>query len=343
MGFICPARRAYTRLLLAVVIIVTAPPLYADVNIYSARKEHLIQPLLTQFTEKTGIQTHLLTAKADALLERIKSEGRDSPADLLITVDIARLFKAKQLGLFATVDSPVLTRHIPSQYRDSERQWFGLSVRARVIFVAKHRVPSPPTTYEDLALDAWKGRICIRSSNNVYNQSLVASLIYAHGEQKTLAWIKGFVRNFASNPSGGDRDQILLVASGACDIAIANTYYYGLMLHGKKEQQRKAAQQVQLIWPNQQGRGAHVNISGAGILRSAKNKREAIRLLEFLVSKEAQRLYSAKNYEYPVRSDLSMPDTLKPWGQFKSDALALDEIGKLNPLAVRLMDRGGWR
>ena len=314
-----------------------------DINIYSARQENLIQPILDKFTAQTGIKTHLLTAKADALLERIKREGKDTPADVLITTDVMRLYRAKKLGLMKSVESEHLNKIIPSIYRDDDNQWFGLSLRARVIVAAKGRVKkSEVPSYESLAEPKWKKRVCVRSSSNVYNQSLVASINHAEGEQATLRWIKGLVSNFARTPAGGDRDQILLVAGGECDVALVNTYYFGMMVAGNDMKRREAVKEMDVIWPNQAGRGTHVNISGAGILRTSKNAAQAQKLLEYLVGKEAQAWYSRHNYEYPIRSDVEIPEVLKEWGTFKADPVSLSKLGTLNTQAVKLMDRGGW-
>lgn len=316
---------------------------HADINVYSARQENLIKPLLDHFTAETGIETNLLTAKADVLLERIKLEGKNSPADVLITTDVARLYRAKELGLLKSVTSDALRATIPATYRDEDNQWFGLSLRARVIVAAKDRVRKDEVTdYESLADPNWEKRVCVRSSGNVYNQSLVASIIYAEGEQTTLRWIKGLVSNFARTPAGGDRDQILLVAGGQCDVAIVNTYYFGMMLTSNDIKRREAARGIELIWPNQNGRGTHVNVSGAGILHSSQNVAEAKKLLEYLVGKEAQVWYSRHNYEYPIRADVEIPELLKKWGTFKADTAPIGKLGAINAQAVRLMDRGGW-
>lgn len=316
----------------------------AEVNLYSARKEALIKPLLDQFTEQTGIQVNLVTGKADALLKRLESEGRNSPADMLITTDAGRLYRAKQAGVLQSVDSALLTKTIPENLRDPEGFWYGLSLRARVITYVKDKVtPGELSSYEDLANPKWKGRICIRSSNNIYNQSLVASLIAANGESATEQWAKGLVNNFARSPKGGDRDQIKAAAVGQCDIAIINTYYFGKMINGKDERQRQAAAKVALLWPNQQGRGVHVNISGVGITKSAKNRADAIKLLEFLVTDESQFWYAKSNYEYPVKAGVSWPETLNAWGEFKRDELNLSLLGQYNAQALKLMDRAGWK
>ena len=315
-----------------------------EVNLYSARKEQLIKPLLDSFTEETGISVNLVTGKADALLKRLETEGRNTPADLLITTDAGRLHRAKEAGVLQPVTSETLDKAIPENLRDPEGYWFGLSQRARPIFYVKGKVdPSELSTYEDLASEKWKGRICIRSSSNIYNQSLVASMIANDGEQQTETWAGGLVTNFARPPKGGDRDQIKAAAAGQCDIAIANTYYVGAMLSGKDEEQKAAASKMGLFWPNQEGRGAHVNVSGVGMTVAARNSENALKLMEYLVGEEAQRWYAEVNHEYPVREGVAWSEILESWGEFKADTLNLSRLGELNGDAVRLMDRAGWK
>lgn len=326
--------------------VATASAAEAQVNLYSARKENLIKPLLDQFTEQTGIKVNLVTGKADALLQRLVSEGRNSQADLFITVDAGRLHRAKEAGVLQAVTSNVLNSHVPSHLRDPEGYWFGLSQRARPIFYVIDRVkPAELSTYEALAEPQWKGRICIRSSNNIYNQSLVASLLEHSGAERTADWAGKLVGNFARPPKGGDRDQLKAAAAGACDIAIANTYYFGKMIHGKDESQQQAAKKVAIFWPNQgeEDRGAHVNVSGVGLTAAAQHKPEATQLMEFLVSKDAQKWYAEVNYEYPVVEGVESSETLKTWGDFKADTLNLMELGKNNSDAVKIMDRAGWK
>jgi len=315
-----------------------------EVNLYSARKEELIKPLLDRFTAQTGIKVNLVTGKADALLKRLQSEGVNSPADLLITTDAGRLYRAKEAGVTQAVASNALSEAVPASYRDPEGHWFGLSLRARPILYVKDKVdPAALSSYEALSSTDWNGRICIRSSNNIYNQSLVASMIAADGAEKTETWAQGLVDNLARPPKGGDRDQIKAAAAGQCDIAIANTYYLAGMLKSKDEAQRAAAARMAVFWPNQGGRGAHVNISGAAVTRSASNRLAAIQLLEFLASDEAQQWYAETNGEYPVRPGIPVSDVLTAWGDFKADNLSLAKLGELNGEAVRLMDRAGWK
>ncbi|PHS74643.1 MAG: Fe(3+) ABC transporter substrate-binding protein [Porticoccus sp.] len=322
----------------------TAAASAAEVNLYSARIEALIKPLLDTFTEQTGIEVNLVTGDADGLIQRLKSEGRNSPADILLTTDVGRLYRAKEANLTQSVESATLEQNIPVMYRDDSNHWFGLSLRARPILYVKDKVdPAELNRYEDLSDPKWKGKICIRSSNNVYNQSMVASLIAANGLEATEEWAKGLVANFAMPPRGGDRDQIKAAAAGQCDLAIANTYYLAGMLTSDDEEQRAAAEKMAVFWPNQDGRGAHVNISGAAVTASAPNRDNAIALLEFLSTDAAQSWYARENGEYPIRDDIEIGPVLCSWGTFKADPVELYKLGAGNSEALRLMDRAGWR
>ncbi len=342
-------QRFTLRLLLATSLLVTSmPAVHADddklVHLYSARKEALIKPVLELFTEQTGIKVKLITSKADALLKRLETEGRNSPADVLLTTDAGRLHRAREAGVLQPIESAVLNRAVPANYRDADGYWYGLSLRARPIVYARDRVkPQQLSTYEALAEPAMKGRVCIRSSNNIYNQSLVASMISSRGETATEAWAKDFVKNFARPPRGGDRDQIKAVAAGQCDVAIVNTYYLGVMLSGGKADERAAGEKVAVFWPNQNGRGAHVNVSGAGVTAHARHRDNAIKLIEFLVTPQMQSWYARVNHEYPVVEGVESSDLLNGWGEFKADTVNLTELGRLNADALRLMDRAGWR
>ncbi len=314
------------------------------VAVYSARKEALIKPILTTFTEETGIQVKLITGKADALLTRLRLEGKASPADVFITVDAGRLQRAKAAGVLQAVNSEVLEKRIPQNLRDSDNIWFGLSQRARPIFYAKNKVkPEELSTYEALADKKWKGRICFRSSNSVYNQSQVASMMEAKGVEVAGKWISKVVANFARSPAGGDTDQLKAVAVGVCDITIANTYYYGRLANSDKAADRAVVEKVGLFWPNQNDRGTHVNVSGAGVTKYARNKSNAIRLIEFLTSEKAQNWYAAVNNEFPVVPDVVSSPTLASWGKFKQDSVNLSQLGERNRAAVQLMDQGGWK
>jgi len=331
--------------LLALSALLTLPVQAAEeVNLYSARKEALIKPLLDKFTEKTGIKVNLVTGKADALLKRLQSEGKSTPADVLLTTDAGRLYRAKQAGVLQPIKSEILHQIVPAQYRDAENYWYGLSLRARVIMYDKQKVkPKELSTYEAVSDEKWKKRLCIRSSSNIYNQSLVASMIEANGKEATETWAKALVNNFARKPAGGDRDQIKAVAAGQCNIAVANTYYLGVMLGGDDAAQKAAAEKVAIFWPNQDGRGTHVNVSGAGITKASQHKEAAQKLIEFLVSDEAQTWYADKNYEYPVKTGIPSNAILQSWGEFKADTLHMDKLGENNSEAVKLMDRAGWR
>ncbi len=315
-----------------------------QVNIYSARKEALIKPLLDKFSEQTGIKVNLVTGKGDALLTRLKTEGKNAPADLLITVDAGRLHRAVEADVLQSVESKTLDQRVPEQYREKNNRWFGISLRSRVIVYAKDRVkPEQLSSYEDLANQKWNKRICIRSSNNIYNQSLVASLIAHNGVEKTEQWAKQVVGNFARPPQGGDRDQIKAVAAGQCDIAVVNSYYLGAMLQSGDEQERTVANKVALFWPNQDDRGAHFNVSGVGVTKAAKHKDNAIKLIEFLTTEESQQWYAKVNNEYPVVKTVPASEILESWGDFKADSIAVEKLGELNAEAVKLMDRVNWR
>ena len=315
-----------------------------EVNIYSARQESLIKPLLDRFTQKTGIKVNMVTSKGDALLTRLRSEGINSPADLLLTVDAGRLYRAQEAGVLQAVESFDLNNNIPSHLRSLDGQWYGLSVRARVLVYAKDRVqPSELSSYEALSEPTWKGRVCIRSSSNIYNQSLVAGMIASQGMADTEAWLAGLVSNFARPPAGGDRDQIKAVAAGQCDVAIVNSYYLGAMISSSDKTQQDAASKVALFWPNQKDRGTHINISGAGVTRAAKNIESAKQLISFLASNESQQWYADRNNEFPVRDTVQVSSTLDSWGPFKADTINVTELGRNNAEAIKAMDRAGWK
>ena len=316
----------------------------ATLNVYSARKEALIKPVLEQFTEQTGIEVRLLTGNGNALLARLENEGENSPADLFLTVDAGNLHRAAEAGIFQPITNDEVLKQVPDYLHGSDNLWIGLSLRARPIFYAKDRVD--PTTlegYESLADAAWDNKVCIRSSDNIYNQSLTAALIEHWGEAKTETWVEGLVSNFARPPVGGDRDQIKAVAAGICDVAVANTYYFGLMQTSSDAEERAAAEKVSIFWPNQDEFGTHVNVSGIGLTQHAKNKAEAEQLIAFLLSPEAQAWYAATNNEYPAVADVEWSETLQAWGEFKMDNLEMRYLGENNADAVKLMNRAGWR
>jgi iron(III) transport system substrate-binding protein len=315
-----------------------------EVNLYSSRHYDTDVALYDTFTEQTGIAVNLIEGDADQLLERIKAEGRNSPADVLITVDAGRLWRADQAGLLQPVSSPVLEDAIPAELRHPEGKWFGFSQRLRGIVYAKDRVePSEITSYEDLADAKWQGRICIRSSTNVYNQSLVASMIEADGLEATEAWAKGVVDNLARPPQGGDTDQIEAVAAGECDVAVVNHYYFVRLLESDAAEERAIGDKVGILFPNQDGRGVHANVSGGGVVATAPNKENAVKFLEYLTTPQAQAYFAQGNYEFPVVEGVKLDPVLEQWGPIKTDAVNAAKLGENNPDAVKLMDRVGWK
>lgn len=314
-----------------------------EVNIYSYRQEVLIRPLLEEFTKSTGIKVNIVYVK-DAGIERLKAEGKASPADAVLTVDVANLVQLDEAGLLQPVTSATLAKNIPAQYRHPEGKWFGLAVRARIVVYNAAKVKAEElSTYEALADAKWAKRICVRSSGHTYNLALVSSLIAANGPAKTQEWANGFAKNLARNPTGGDRDQIQAVAAGVCDLGIVNTYYLAGMLAGRDEAAKKAAQAVKPFFPNQGERGTHVNISGAAVTASAKNKDTAVKLIEFLSSDAAQKIYADKVQEYPVKPGIEPSEILLGFGSFKADALPLAKFGALRAEALKIVDRAGWR
>ncbi|MEX2570198.1 MAG: Fe(3+) ABC transporter substrate-binding protein [Gemmatimonadota bacterium] len=314
------------------------------VNVYSHRHYDTDQELFRRFTEQTGIEVNVVTASADELITRLENEGADSPADVLITVDAGRLHRAKDRGLLQPIESEVLDGSIPAHLRDRDGEWFGLTQRARIIAYHLDRVQSDElSTYEALAEPQWDDRVLIRSSSNVYNQSLLASLITHLGADVAESWAAGIVENMAREPSGGDTDQIMAVAAGAGDVAVVNTYYLARLAASEDPEEQRVAEQIGAFFPNQEDRGTHVNVSGAGVTRSSQNTENAIRLLEFLAGEEAQRLFAEANHEYPVRPGVAWSDVLTSWGEFEADELDLTRLGELNGAAVQIADRAGWR
>ncbi|NDY95190.1 extracellular solute-binding protein [Wenzhouxiangella limi] len=314
------------------------------VNVYSARHYDVDQMLYDAFTEETGIEVQVLEGSSDQLVERIRREGMASPADVLVTVDAGRLWRAEDAGILQPVDSEFLNDRIPAYLRHPEGLWFGLSQRVRVIYYSPERFdPSLVSSYEDLTRPELEGRICIRSSNNIYNQSLMASIIEAHGAEAAEEWARGVVANMARSPEGGDTDQIRAVAAGECDVAVGNQYYYLRLVNSEDPADRAVAQQVSLIIPNQEGRGVHVNVGGAGVVAGAPNRENAVRFLEFLASDQAQELFANETYEFPVVDGVEKHPTLEALGEMKFDELGMDVLGRTNPEAVRVFDRAGWR
>ena len=317
--------------------------LLSEINIYTHRHYDSDKILFKKFTNLTGIKVNVIKGSADQLIQRLQSEGKQSPADILITVDAGRLVRAKNLGLLQSISSKKLMRNVPEIMRDSEKFWFGLSVRARVIVYAKDRVrASELSTYEDLANPKWNGRIVIRSSNNIYNQSLLASIIESNGTEKALDWAKLVRSNMARKPRGNDRDQARAVASGVADLAVINTYYLGLLANSSDKNDRDVADKLKVFFPNQKGRGTHINVSGGAVTASSKNKKEAIKFLEFLTEIENQKIFSESNYEYPLDYKDATAGIFSEWGNFKADKMELSILGLKNTEAVKLFDIAGW-
>ncbi len=309
-----------------------------EVNLYSYRQPFLIKPILKAFTEKTGVKTNVVFAKK-GMLEKIKATP--GAADAVLTVDIGRLHDMDEAGLIQPVRSKILEKNIPASYRHPKGHWFGLTLRGRVIYASKARVkPGEITRYEDMADPKWKGRICIRSGKHVYNVSLFASIIAHRGEAEARKWLTALKSNLARKPSGNDRAQAKAIYAGECDIAVANTYYMAKMTTNKKKKaQREWAKAIYLVFPNQKDRGTHVNISGAAVTKHAKNRKNAIRLIEFLSEERAQKLYADQNFEYPLKKGVKIHPLVASWGKFKADTINLAKVANQRALASRLVDQ----
>lgn len=315
-----------------------------EINLYSSRHYDTDARLYEDFTRQTGIKVNVLKGNADELIARIQSEGRNSPADLLLTVDAARLWRAEAAGIFAPISSPILEQNIPSYLRHQDGLWFSLTKRARVIMYNKDRVSKDElSTYEDLASPRWKGRIAVRSSDNVYNQSLVAALVEHLGEPATEKWCRSIVANMARPPRGGDMDQIKAAAAGIADLALANTYYLVRFAPGRKAANPTVFDRIGVFFPNQQDRGTHINVSGGGVVKTASNPAGAIKFLEYLVSPSAQAIFTQGNGEYPVVENVPLDPVIASFGQFKEDSLNITTLGRNNAIALRIMNRAGWR
>jgi len=315
-----------------------------EVNVFSHRFYDSDKELFKRFEAETGITVNVKEEKDDNQIAILQSEGENAEADIIITVDAGRLHFAKELGLLQTIESEVLMNNIPSHLRDVDNQWFGLTKRARVIIYNKETVdPQELSTYEDLTNEKWKGQIFIRSSANIYNQSLLSSIISRSGEEAALDWATGLVANMARVPKGNDRDQIKEVAAGNGKIAIANTYYLGKLLTSDNEMESNAAKAVAVFFPNQNTSGTHINISGAGVVKYSKNKENAIKFLEFLSGVEAQKHFGEANFEYPVHPEVEPSELLKSWGEFVEDKINLNELGVNNVKAVSTFETAGWK
>ncbi|MBL3596314.1 Fe(3+) ABC transporter substrate-binding protein [Rhodovulum sulfidophilum] len=313
-----------------------APTAQADVNIYSYRQPELIQPILDAFTEDTGIATNIAFLNK-GLVERLQAEGARSPADIILTVDVARLTAAVDAGVTQAVDSDTLVEKIPAAFRDADNHWFGVTTRARIVYAAKDRVdPSEITTYEELADPKWKGRICTRSGTHAYTLALVAAMIHHHGEEAAKTWLEGVKANLARKPQGNDRAQVKAIWAGECDLSLGNTYYMGQML--KDPEQEAWAKSVNVLFPVFEGGGTHVNISGIAMTKAAPNREEALQFMEYLTSDHAQEIYAEVNYEYPVVPGTEPSDLVKSWGSFTADDVNLIALSRDRAAALRLVE-----
>jgi len=314
-----------------------------EINVYSGRHYRSDEDLFKKFSEQTGIRVNLVKADTDQLINRLKLEGKNSPADLLITADAGRMIAAMDDGLLQPVTSDEILKIVPVYLRDTDAYWVGFTKRARVLVYHRDRVsPEELSTYEDLILPKWNGRILVRSSQSHYNQTLMASIIATNGTKEAEKWASGLVANMAQSPRGNDRDQVKSIAAGVGDVAIVNTYYMGLMLNSPNAEEQAVARQMGIFFPNQDDRGAHVNISGIGITASSKNVKNAQKLIKFLLSYDSQRTLSEENYEYPVNPDVPWPFLLQEWGQFKEDTLSLSRLGKHLHDAMIIFNTAGW-
>jgi iron(III) transport system substrate-binding protein len=311
-----------------------------EVNLYTYREQKLIQPMLDAFTKDTGIKVNVISASS-GLEQRMKSEGANSPADVLLTVDIARLEDAVRAGVTQPMKSDLLDKVVLPQYRDPEGHWYGISMRARVVYASKERVKQDAITYEELADPKWKGKICIRSGQHMYNNALFAAMLAKHGEAKAEEWLKGLKANLAQKPSGGDRETARDVAAGKCDLGIGNTYYWALMLHGNATQ-KPWAEATKVILPTFRDGGTHVNLSGVVLARHSPNKANAMKLIEWLAGEKAQHMYADINYEYPVRAGIELNQTVASYGKLKPDTLPISKIADNAKAAANLVDKVGF-
>ena len=320
------------------------PAMAQELNLYNSRHYDTDEALYTNFTKATGIKINRIEDSEDKLMERMRAEGRNSPADVFITVDAGRIARATEMGLFQPIQSTVLNNAIPANFRDPNGNWYGFSKRVRVIAYNKAKVqPSELSTYENLADPKWKGRLTVRSSTNVYNQSLTGSILAAKGEAFAETWAKGIAANLSRPPRGGDTDQIKAIAAGEGDVAIVNHYYYARLARSSKADEKAVADKVGILFPNQGDRGAHINISGAGVAANAPNKAAAIKFLEYLTTPEAQAIFAEGNNEFPIVKGAKVGPLLAQWGEFKEDQLNAATFGKNNAEALKVMDRAGWK
>ncbi|WP_319826438.1 Fe(3+) ABC transporter substrate-binding protein [Thalassovita sp.] len=320
----------------AIAALTSLPAVAEDVNLYSYRQPDLLKPLTDAFTAETGINVNVAYLEK-GMVERLQAEGKRSPADLVLTVDISRLSAVVEAGLTQPADSAVLQANVPAAYHDPEGHWWGLTTRARIVYASKDRVkPGEVTTYEDLADPKWKGRVCTRSGTHAYNVALTAAYLHHHGEEATKAWLEGLKANLARKPQGNDRGQVKAIWAGECDVAIGNTYYMGEML--EDPEQKAWADSVNIVFPVFEGAGAHVNISGVAMTKHAPNKDNALKLMEFLTSPTAQKIYAEANHEYPIAPGTEAGELVRSWGSFTADDVNLMDLAKLRPDALKLVE-----
>jgi len=328
----------------AAALMALALPALADgeLNLYSSRHYDTDERLYSDFTEATGITINRIEGKADELLARMEAEGANSPADVLLTVDTSRLKRAKDMDLLQSVESDTLEERIPGNLQDDDNQWFGLSQRARIIFYNKETMDNPPATYMDLADPAYKGQVCIRSSTNTYNQTLLASIVTHEGEEAATEWAQGVVDNMARAPQGGDTDQLRGIVSGECDIAVSNSYYFARAIRTDVDGVSADIGKIGVIWPDQEGNGAHMNLSGGGVAKNAPNKENAVKFLEYLASDQAQVYFSAGNDEFPTVEGVELADSVKQLGEFKADEVNLSDVAENIGTAQKIFNSVGW-
>ncbi|XDA98044.1 Fe(3+) ABC transporter substrate-binding protein [Sulfitobacter sp. LCG007] len=334
-----------TRCGLGAVALLAALPAFADgeVNLYSSRHYDTDERLYSDFTEATGIAINRIEGDADELIARMQAEGANSPADVLLTVDTSRLARAKDAGVLQPVNSEVLEERVPSNLQDADNQWFGFSQRSRIIFYSKDRVANPPQTYDALADPEYKGKICIRSSSNSYNQTLLAAIVTHEGEEAATDWAKGVVENMARDPQGGDTDQLKGLVSGECDIAVSNTYYFARAIAGPVDGVTEGLDGIGWVFPNQDGNGAHMNLSGGGMAANAPNPENALKFLEYLASDSAQKYFAGGNNEYPVVESVETTEAVDKLGAFKADTVDLSEVALNIPVAQKIFNEVGWK
>lgn len=324
-------------------LIATSAAAEGELNLYSSRHYDTDENLYSDFEKATGITINRIEGKADELIARMEAEGANSPADILLTVDTSRLSRAKNAGILQPIETAVLEERIPNNLQDSDNEWFGFSQRGRIIFYDKENVANPPATYADLAKPEYKGQVCIRSSSNTYNQTLLASIITHEGPEAAKAWAEGIVANMAREPQGGDTDQLRGIVSGECDIAVSNTYYFARAIRKDVKGVSADIDAIGWVFPNQDSYGAHMNLSGAGVAANAPNKENAVLFLEYLASDSAQQYFSAGNDEFPAVEGVALADSVKSLGEFKADEVVLSDVAENLPTAQKIFNEAGWK